>query len=382
VVLTSAHHEIEVGRTGDVSGPEVIDGVSYYRTPRPGGLPGNFSLKTPLLRERALMSALAKSLERTLAAEPVDVIHAHSPILCGRPALAAARQRGLPVVYEVRAFWEDAYLLGPTTSRVAKAKYRASHALETSLFRKVDAVVAISTHMVDDIVGRGIDRARVYCMPNGVDSEKFVPVATDAALAARLGVSPGATVGFIGTMLDIEGIECLVRAMPAVRARVPAAKLVIVGSGPQDGPVRELVGQLGLQDLVVLTGRVPHEEIQRYYSIMDVLVYPRARFRVTELVTPLKPLEAMALGRVVVGSDVGGITELLDRGRVGVLFKAGDDRDLADKLVSLLQDPERRAALAEEGRRYVLRERTWGAIVPRYVPLYDALLGRGARRPA
>ena len=204
----------------------------------------------------------------------------------------------------------------------------------------------------------------------------------DTALMQKLGVQSGAVLGFIGTMLDIEGLDCLVKAMPAILARVPAARLVIVGNGPEEERIRAQVRDLGLERAVILVGRVPHHEIQRYYSIMDVLVYPRHRFRVTELVTPLKPLEAMALGKVVVGSDVGGIMELLDNGKVGVHFRAGDDRDLAEKLVALLEQPERRARLADEGRRYALRERNWSALVPRYLPVYEQLLGRGARRPA
>lgn len=126
---------------------------------------------------------------------------------------------------------------------------------------------------------------------------------------------------------------------------------------------------------MVFTGRVPHEQVQRYYSIIDVLVYPRLSMRLTDLVTPLKPLEAMAQGKLLAASDVGGHRELIRDGHNGVLFKTNDPRSLAEKVNALLQAPARWPALRQAGREYVETERNWVRSVAGYRPVYQELLG-------
>ena len=382
-VITSAHHEIEIKRVGsDFQATETIDGLSYHRTRIPEGPTAALQLRTPWFRERALMSALGRSLERAVREQPVDVIHSHSPVLCGRPALELARRLGVPMVYEVRAFWEDAFQLGAKRLSVATAKYHYSKSIETALLKEADAVIAIFHLMVDDIASRGIPRSKLHRMPNGVDTQVFAPVARDQNLANRLGIRPGSAIGFIGTFHSIEGIDCLVSAMPAIIAAVPDARLILVGTGPEHENVRQQIQRLGLGDRVVLTGLVKHHEVQRYYSVIDLLVYPRHSFRVTELVTPLKPLEAMAMGKAVIGSDVGGIRELLDDGRAGTLFRAGDSADLARHAIRLLTNLEVREEQAEAGRRYALRERDWAALIPGYLPIYEGLVAHRVKRSA
>lgn len=383
LVVTSAHHELEINRgAADCPASETIDGVVYHRTPQPSGRTAGLHMRTPFLRERALVSAIGATLEQVLKSHQVDIVHSHSPVLCGRPALAAARRHGIPMVYEIRAFWEDAFLLGARPFSIASAKYRYSRALETRLVKDVDAVIAISRRMIDDLAGRGVDRDKLKLVPNGVDLKAFSPVQRDTELADGLGLTPGATLGFIGTFHEIEGLDCLVRAMPEILAAEPRAKLLLVGTGPDVDRTAKLVAELGLQSSVLMIGRVKHSEVRRYYSVSDVLVYPRHSFRVTELVTPLKPLEAMALGKAVVGSDVGGIAELLNDGKAGRIFEAGNSASLARAVVQLVADPGARQRLAEDGREYVVRERGWDQIAQRYLPIYDRLAARRAEGAA
>jgi glycosyltransferase involved in cell wall biosynthesis len=124
---------------------------------------------------------------------------------------------------------------------------------------------------------------------------------------------------------------------------------------------------------------VPHAEVHRYYDLIDVLVYPRLSMRLTDLVTPLKPLEAMAQGRLVAASDVGGHRELIQDGRTGILFKAGDASDLAEKIVGLLAEPSRWPALKHTARQFVETERTWKRSVANYIPVYQSLAESAAR---
>ena len=323
------------------------------------------------------MDALRRSITRLLGERRFDIVHAHSPVLCGLPALGAAWRYGVPLVYEVRGFWEDGFIdRWPGGER--SLRYQLSRYLETRVFRGAAAVVAISQHMLDDIAGRGIPPQKLHRMPNGVDAQAFTPASPDEALQARLGVKGAPVAGFIGSFYEFEGLECLLDAMARLRSRLPDARLVLVGGGEQEAILPKLVEQLGLGDRVIITGRVPHKDVARYYSVMDVLVYPRVRNRTTALTTPLKPLEAMAMGKAVVGSDVGGIHEILDGGRVGLLFEAGNSADLAEKLAAVLSDPALRQRLAEDGREYVLRERAWDQLVLKYESLYQSLVRSGS----
>jgi glycosyltransferase involved in cell wall biosynthesis len=156
----------------------------------------------------------------------------------------------------------------------------------------------------------------------------------------------------------------------------PAIRVLLVGGGPQDAALKAQAAQLGVTDKVIFTGRVPHHDVQRYYNLVDVLVYPRLKMRLTDLVTPLKPLEAMAQGRLLVASDVGGHRELIEDGKTGVLFRAGDPLALAQKTLALLDAPERWAALREQGRRFVENERSWKASVARYKDVYRGVTGK------
>ncbi len=159
-------------------------------------------------------------------------------------------------------------------------------------------------------------------------------------------------------------------------AQNPQIRLLLVGGGPQEQALRAQASSLGVDGQVLFTGRVPHGDVQRYYNLVDVLCYPRLKMRLTDLVTPLKPLEAMAQGRLLVASDVGGHRELIEDGHTGVLFAAGDPQALARQLLALLAAPQRWPALRAQGRRFVEAERNWAASVARYRAVYGRVAGK------
>ncbi|PWG62681.1 TIGR04063 family PEP-CTERM/XrtA system glycosyltransferase [Sediminicurvatus halobius] len=348
---------------------ETVEGLRFHRTPELRG-PGH---STPVLREAYLINALAARVAQVAKAVRPDVIHAHSPPLNGFAALRVARRLGLPLVYEVRAFWEDAAVDHGTTTE-GSLRYRATRALESYVLRRADAVTCICEGLRGEIVGRGVDPARVTVIPNAVDPSRFrLAGERDAGLADELGLGEGPVLGFIGSFYGYEGLRVAVEAMVEIRARHPGARLLLVGGGPQEAALREQVRALGLEGAVVLTGRVPHEAVQRYYDLIDILVYPRLSMRLTDLVTPLKPLEAMAQGRLVLASDVGGHRELIRDGENGILFPAGDPEALAQRALELLDDRTAWPALHANGRRFVESERSWPASVARYEGVYDGL---------
>ena len=353
---------------------ELVDGWQFYRTPPPGGILG----QVPGLAETELMGEIAFRIEQVVKRIRPHILHAHSPVLNAIPALRVGRRLGIPVVYEVRAFWEDA-AVDHGTSREGGLRYRLTRALETWALKRADAVTTICEGLKNDMAGRGIRADKIRVIPNAVDIETFnANGAPDAALKQKLGLGDGVVIGFIGSFYAYEGLELLLRAVPKIVADLPSLKVLLVGGGSQESTLKRVAAELGIEKNVVFTGRVPHDSVQSYYDLIDVLVYPRLSMRLTELVTPLKPLEAMAQGRLLVASDVGGHRELIRSGETGILFKAGDANALSQAVVDLARSPGRWDALKAAGRKFVEEERNWRVSVDRYRPIYGALTNEAA----
>jgi PEP-CTERM/exosortase A-associated glycosyltransferase len=348
---------------------EDVDGWHFYRTPAaPAG-----GLHLPGLGEIALMRQVEKRLQEVVDRNRPDILHAHSPVLNAIPALRVGKRAGIPVVYEVRAFWEDAAVDHGTT-REGSLRYRLTRRLETYALKHADHVFTICEGLRSDIAARGIPADKITVIPNAVDIDSFDPGGQpDAALKEKLGLSGSTVIGFIGSFYAYEGLDLLIEALPLILARCPAVKLLLVGGGPQDAALKAQVADLGLQDKVVFTGRVPHDEVQAYYDLIDVLAYPRHPMRLTELVTPLKPLEAMAQGRLLVASDVGGHKELIRHGETGMLFKAGSAQALTDTIIDLLAQAGRWPEIKRAGRQFVENERNWARSVANYRHVYASL---------
>ncbi len=351
---------------------EPVDGLDFFRTPSGTGLFSNF----PVGRERALMSALARRIEAVAQEVRPDILHAHSPVLNALPALKIGRKLGIPVVYEIRAFWEDAAVDHGST-REGSLRYRLTRGLETRAIRQANHVFTICEGLRSDIVARGIDSDKVTVIPNAVNVESFnLASPPDPALQAQLGLAGATVIGFVGSFYAYEGLDLLVQALPALLKAKPDIKLLLVGGGTQEQNLRDQAKALGVSDKVVFSGRVPHQEVNKYYDLINVLAYPRHPMRLTELVTPLKPLEAMAQGQLFVASDVGGHKELIDHNKTGVLFKAGNANALAQALLDLLENPTLWPVLRGNGRRHVERVRNWTNSVANYVAPYQKLVQR------
>lgn len=367
IQLTSPKH------TAPSPPEQEVDGWHFYRTP---ALPPGRRL--PGLGEWALVGQTERRLLEVASKVKPDLLHAHSPVLNALPALRVGRALGIPVVYEVRAFWEDAAVDHGTT-REGSLRYRLTRALETYALRRVDHVFTICEGLRSDIVARGIPASKVTVIPNAVDVNTFEPGGLpDEALKAQLGLAGHPLVGFIGSFYAYEGLDLLLQAVPALLRLQPDVRVLLVGGGPQEAALKAQAAALGLQDKVVFAGRVPHQQVQRYYDLIDVLAYPRHSMRLTELVTPLKPLEAMAQGRVFVASDVGGHRELVRHGDTGWLFAAGQSDALAAALADLFAHRERWPGLRAAGRRFVETERNWRNSVANYVAPYSALVPAAA----
>ncbi len=350
---------------------EEVDGLTFYRTsPVSGGLS-----TVPILSQFSIVSALQKRLIEVVQEVKPDVLHAHSPSLNGLAALKVAKQFNLPLVYEVRAFWEDAAVDHGTSSEWG-LRYRLTRASETYLLKRASAVTTICEGLRNEMIDRGIAAQKITVIPNAVDIDKFSEGGeADADLKTKLGFDGCKVLGFLGSFYAYEGLDLLVSALPSLLTQDNSIRVLLVGGGPQDENLKQQVKSLGLEDKVVFTGRVPHEQVQGYYDLVDVLVYPRLPMRLTELVTPLKPLEAMAQGKIVVASDVGGHKELIRDRENGYLFKSGDESSLASTVLEVFDQQSGWANIRINGREYVENERNWANSVANYQPLYSSLVG-------
>lgn len=346
---------------------EDADGWTFYRTPSTD--------QDGLVAQMRLTAARLDELVREI--KP-DIIHPHSPVLNALPALWVGRQHKIPVVYEMRASWEDAAVDHGTTSE-GSLRYRVSRGLESFALRRADQVTTICEGLRKDILSRNVPDERVTVIPNAVDVATFkFGAEPDPALRTALGLDGKTVLGFAGSFYGYEGLDLLIDAAHKLVPAHPELRVLLVGGGPQDANLKAQVARLGLSERVIFTGRVPHAEVQRYYELIDVLAYPRLPIRLTELVTPLKPLEAMAQGRMFVASDVGGHKELIRHGETGFLFRAGDVNALAKSIDDVLSRRDLWPAIRAEARRFVEVERTWATSVSRYREVYRrALASRG-----
>ncbi len=361
VCVTSPKQEINLAEQLEV------DDVRIYRTRQ------NSFGTTPFIKEARLMNALMKRIEEVIKKEKPDVIHAHSPSLNGIPALKAGRKYNIPVVYEARAFWEDA-AVDHGTFKESSFKYRVSHFIETRFLKKVDAIFTISEGMRKEMIAHGISEKQITIIPNGVDTKQFSTIPRDEFLSQKKNIKGKKVLGFIGSFYHYEGIDLLIDAFAEILKKNNNVVLLLVGEGPEYTKIREMTDKKGLNGRVIFTGKIPHQEIRRYYSVMDILVYPRKSMRLTELVTPLKPLEAMALGKVVAGSNVGGIRELIKDGGNGILFKPDSIESIASALIELISNPALQESLSREAVIYVNKERSWDKIIQRYLPVYERVI--------
>lgn len=348
---------------------EDFDGLRFYRSPVP-------ILNVPILGEFLQMHITGARIKTLIHDLQPDIIHAHSPVLNAIPAILNGKRMGIPVVYEVRAFWEDAAVdHGSTTD--GSLRYRFTRMLETWALRRVDHIFTICEGLRKDITGRGIPESKVTVIPNAVDVDAFqLSGKADDDLRRKFGLDGATVIGFVGSFYAYEGLDILIDALPELLERFPDLRLLLVGGGPQNNNLQVQARNTGVEDKVIFTGRVPHNEVSRYYDLIDLLAYPRHSMRLTELVTPLKPLEAMAQGRIFIASDVGGHRELVRDGETGRLFRADDINALVETVSQMLDNRDKWPQFRVAGRNFVENVRNWKNSVANYVIPYTKLVSQ------
>ena len=346
--------------------PEWQDGLCYHRSQKR-------QFHWPALSELLEVLILARQIVRVSRRFRPALLHAHSPLLNGLAGLLAARWLGVPLVYEVRAFWEDAAVENGKGQK-ASARYRLIRIAEAWLAKQAEAVVAICAGIAADLVARGVPSSKISCIPNGTNASLPASSMQKREIMARqLGLQGREVIGFIGSFYPYEGLEDLIAVFPDILAERPCASLLLVGGGPAEARLRAQAQQSNAAAHIHFAGRVAHAEVGGFYGLIDILVYPRRQSRLTNLVTPLKPLEAMAHRGLVLASDIGGHRELVQDGETGHLFPPDDRAAMAQAIIRLLQNLPAQAVIRKTAFNWVVAERHWSHLVTRYDSIYHQI---------
>jgi len=347
-----------------------VDGVDYFRLlSKDIGL-GKLPIKDYLQANISAHTPLVETIR------PL-IIHGASNFMNGLTANALAKSYGLISIYETRGLWE-------VTRMSREPEYEGTDAynlyvrMETQASLEADHCFAITRALKSEMVKRGVPAEKITVIPNGVDTKRFQPLECDEALKSDLGFAQeDIIIGYIGSVVDYEGLDYLIKAMKQLIARgYKHAKLLIVGDGAVLDDLKDLTRKLRLTKYVTFTGRVPHEDVERYYSIIDVTPFPRKGYPVCEMVSPLKPFEAMAMKKTVLISDVAAMAEFVEHDVTGVIVKNDDVDALSDGLSSLIDNAELRQRLGQAALEFVRKERDWDIIASKVTQTYNEIIER------
>ena len=342
-----------------------IDGILYQRI---------FDSSRKELSEVEYIFAAIEHYERIIRKEEPEIVHAASNYVTALPALIAARRMGVPFIYEVRGFWEVT-----RSSRDGQfentPKYRFMQLFEGLTARHADHVITITTAMKEELISRGVAKERVTIAYNSVDPNRFTPRPADRQLTNLLNIPEDVPViGYVGSFVDYEGLDDLITACAGLNAEGSDFRLLLVGDGVVFEDLKQQVQQSGLQDKTIMTGRVPHQMVEDYYSLIDIAPFPRKPWDVCELVSPLKPYEAMALEKAVVVSGTKALLEVVQNGQTGLVFEKGNVNELQRTLSNLLVNRDLRTHLGIQARNWILTERNWDVAGCKCIEIYQCVL--------
>lgn len=355
----------KMAELGKISPVDVVDGVPYHRLSTTPGI----EKKSPIT---LYVERYAQALEAKARQERPAVLHGASNHWNGLATVATANRLGVPSIYEVRGLWE--VTRGSRDFEWAKGgMYRFMARMEADAAANATHVLAITQALKNELISRGVDGEKITVVPNAVDSDRFTPQPRDAGLESELGFQGKTVIGYIGSVLDYEGLGLLIDAADRLRTTRDDFVVMIVGDGAELERFQGEVTSRGLGDIVRFLGRVPHEDVERYYSLVDIAPFPRLPLPVCEMVSPLKPFEALAMGKPIVASDVAALAEIVQPDVTGLLHRKGDVEDLTAKLAELLGRPDLRERLAQNGRAWVQENRQWSHMAARVSEIYAGL---------
>lgn len=378
-VSVLARHSYPVDRHDfrgtNVSNQVEIDNVTYNFT----GIKRtqhtiNYSDVFNFTRLRKYEFQLEKSIENYAIENKCAILHSASNFVVGYANSRVAKKLGLTSIYEIRGFW---HLTQATKKQgyIGSEHYNLSEQFEIEAAKQSDYVFTITQALKEILVENGVQESKIHVLPNAVDASKFKLMEKNKELEKELNFQNKVVIGYIGSFVDYEGLDLLLEACALLKDNHgDIFKLLLVGDGEMMQQLRRTVQFLDLQEQVIFTGRIPHDEVQRYYSLIDIAPLPRKGLRVCELVSPLKPFEAMASGKVLITSSVQALAEIVDDGKTGLIFEKDNAKDLARKLDMVLLDANLRKKIGETANQWVLENHSWDVISKRVTDIYDKIL--------
>jgi glycosyltransferase involved in cell wall biosynthesis len=360
-------HDILKETPPTIAKKEEVDGIVYHRLLSP--------LKKSSLSYLAYIEAYAKELETVVKKERPFVLHAASNFFNGLATIYVAKKLGLKSIYEVRGLWEVT-MTSNTPLLANSERYTLDAHLETEAAHHADIVLTLTEALKEELVRRGVPQHKIYLLPNGVDTKRFHPMQKNHALSQKLQLENKIVIGFVGSFVQYEGLNHLVEAVSILIKRgITSIKVLMVGNGAIWEEIKSYVGKLHLSDYFIFTGRIPHHEVETYYSLIDITPFPRKGALVCEMVSPLKPFESMAMGKAVVVSNVAALTEIITHKENGMVFEKENSVNLADTLEQLILNAELRTRLGNSARAWVVEKRDWKQIAQRLHHIYAQLKG-------
>lgn len=322
--------------------------------------------------EEYLDKATESLIARAKKIQP-KIIHSASNFVVGMAGAKAAKALGIPSIYEIRGFWH----LTQSTKRKGyqgSDHYNLTERLEIETAKASDHVFTITNALKNILIENGVSSDKISVLPNAVDPTKFNLNPKDKKLEKELEFENKVVIGYVGSFVNYEGLDILLEACSILYKKLgDCFRLLLVGDGAMMQSLRRSVRFLQLEDIVKFTGRVSHDEVQRYYSLIDIAPLPRKGLRVCELVSPLKPFEAMGAGKVLITSSVEALAEIVKDGETGFVFEKDNMQDLADKLELTITNQDLRNEIGLNAHNWVKETHSWEVISQRVIDIYDKL---------
>jgi len=366
--------------------PDIINKVIYIRYPPDKVF--NFFSKPKLFNKfrisklfdityHSILKIPLIYLRKVVEVQKPDIIHGHSTAKFAKYGEKIARKKKIPFIYEIRGFVEDT-LVEQGFIRKNSRKYLRRRKQENLLMKRADLVITLGEAMKKDIIRRGIDEKKIFLVSNAVNTKLLSPMKPNLTLKKSLGLEEKLIIGYVGSIRKIEGLEILFRAVKLLEQKIKNLYVIIVGKYTTKyfRELKFLAKELGIENNISFIGEIPNNEIHNYYSILDIIIIPRINSRVTRLVTPLKPLEAMAMGKVLITSDLPALKEMVKPNVSGDLFETENPANLSDKIYKYLSDSELRERLGKSARDFVIKNYDWNMIIKKYYIIYENLLNK------
>jgi len=351
---------------------EAIDGVTYHHAKRSARSAYLERHDIPVLKHYALQKDFERVLDKLIHDLQPHIIHGHSSHRVSWPAYRAAQRHRLPFVYEMRGLWEETAVAKGFYGRHS-LRYQYHRHAELALARRAKKIFVISQSLREDLMARGLPDSKIVVVPNGVVVHNIVE-SRSTSLRKRYGLEHAIVLGYIGSLNNYESLDLFLAALALLVQKGKRVKGLIVGDGPEKENLIEHARRLGIREHVIFTGQIAPQEIQAYYALLDVFVITRSPSRVAQLVTPLKPYEAMAAGKCLLVSRLPALQEIVQEDTTGLCFNSGEACDLAKQCERLLDDQTLRQRLGRAARDWVLQNRQWQELVKIYLEHYSEIL--------